>query len=301
MVDAYPRGVGGLGAVALRQMTTQDVPRAEEIGDEAFHQLDRRWLPRSWPEPTRRTPEHSAGWIARTTRLLATDGAGCWVAEHDGEVVGFATSLRRERLWILATFAVRPGLQGRGVGGPLLDRAAAHGAGCDRAMLAASDDPRALRRYWRAGFSFHPQLMLHGQVDRTALPTVEGLREGTDEDLAWMDELDRDLRGGPHGPDHVSLASGTRLVVSADRTGYAYASSASVQLLAARDATTASTLLWECLAGMADGAEVAHVTAANPWAVDVGQRAGLSLTTRGHLALRGMDPPAPYVHNGALL
>lgn len=290
-----------MDGVVVRPMTTDDVVAAEQISDEAFHQLDRRWLPRSWPEPQRRTPEHSATWIARTERLLETDAAGCWVSEYDGEVVGFATSLVRERLWILATFAVRPGLQGLGVGAPLLDRAIASGSACDRAMLAASDDPRALRRYWRAGFRFHPQLFLHGRVDRAALPSVTGLREGGPDDRAWMDQLDRELRGGPHGPDHVSLAESNRLFVATDRSGYAYASPTSVQLLAARDPGTASTLLWECLAGMPGKAEVAHVTAANPWAVDVGQQAGLSLVTRGHLALRGMEPPAPYVHNGALL
>ena len=49
--------------------------------------------------------------------------------------------MRRDLLWILATFVVRPGLQGRGVGGPLLDAALSYGTGCLRGMLAASGDP----------------------------------------------------------------------------------------------------------------------------------------------------------------
>ena len=46
---------------------------------------------------------------------------------------------------------------------------------------------------------------------------------------------------------------------------------------------------------------VGHVTAANQWAVDVGMAARLDLHQEGYLGLRGMKPPAPYVHNGALL
>ena len=43
------------------------------------------------------------------------------------------------------------------------------------------------------------------------------------------------------------------------------------------------------------------MTAANQWAVDVGLAARLALSTRGYLALRGMKPPTPYLHHGALL
>ena len=55
---------------------------------------------------------------------------------------------------------------------------------------------------------------------------------------------------------------------------------------------------------LADGpgeVTVAHVTAANAWAVDVGVAARLEVHHEGYLALRGMDPPAPYLHHGAML
>ena len=44
-----------------------------------------------------------------------------------------------------------------------------------------------------------------------------------------------------------------------------------------------------------------HVTSANQWVLDVGFAARLELHQEGYLGLRGMKPPAPYVHNGALL
>lgn len=286
----------------MRPMEAADVPVAERISADAFHAVDLVTYQRGWPDPEPRPPERSARWVARTLRLLDTDAAGCWVAEFAERVVGFATSMARERLWLLATFAVRPGHQGAGVGARLLAAAESHGAaaGCDRAMLAASDDPRALRRYWRAGFALHPQLLLHGSVDRSALPAVTGLRDGADDDRAWLDDLDRERRGAPHGPDHVALGEMGRLVVAADRSGYAYLGSAGPVLVAARTDDTARRLLWEGLARAESVVEVEHVTTANPWALDVGHAAGLSVYVRGQLGVRGMPPPTLYVHNGAL-
>ena len=81
-----------------------------------------------------------------------------------------ATSFRRETLWCLATYAVRPGRQGQGIGKPLLAAALHHGRACTRGMLSASSDPRAVRIYRQAGFDLHPQMYLTGTVDRSAIP-----------------------------------------------------------------------------------------------------------------------------------
>ncbi|MCM3514117.1 GNAT family N-acetyltransferase [Nocardioides sp. P86] len=289
----------------LRPMEHGDVAAAETLSGAAFEAVDTATRRPGRPEPGHRGPERVARWVTRTARFLETDPGGCWVAEDAAGLVGFATSVRRERLWVLVTFAVRPGSQGRGVGAALLARAETHGAGCDRAMLSASEDQGALRRYWAAGFSLHPQLLLHGRLDRSLLPSVSGLREGTAADRTWMDDLDRVLRGGPHGPDHVSLSEMAPLVVAGDRSGYAYAGPTGPALLAARDEATARDLLVECLARVEDRAgssvQVGHVTSLNVWAVDVALGLRLALDTQGHLAVRGMAPPTPYVHNGALL
>jgi GNAT superfamily N-acetyltransferase len=282
-------------------MTEADVEACDGVSGEAFHDVDLRRLRRDDPDPPPRTDEERARWRARTARFLTTDPEGCWVADDGGEVLGFATSLRRERVWILVTYAVRPGHQGRGIGKRVLSAAARYGDPCDRRMLSATDDPSALRRYWSAGFALHPQLAFRGEVDRSAIPAVAGLRDGTAEDIEWIDDLDRAIRGGPHGPDHTALAETGRLVVASDRGGYAYATSDHVPLLAARDVATAERLAWECLAAATGVFHVRHVTSANRWAVDVAMRARLTMGTNGHLALQGMAPPSPYIHNGALL
>ena len=287
--------------VLIRPMTADDVTTAEEISDLAFHELDRRTFPPSWPAPDRPTPEHSARWVAKTARLLEHDPGGCWVAEDATGVVGFATSLRREEVWCLATYAVRPGRQGKGIGRPLLEAALSHGRDCPRGLLSASMDPLAARRYRLAGFGLHPQMHLRGTVDRSVLPAVTGLREGDASDFELLDRIDRVHRGGGHGPDHASLLESGRLVVDVAGRGYAYLAGGRVELVAALEEDTAARLLWHCLATAEGEAVLAHVTGANQWAVEIGIRARLELGQGGYLGVRGMTPPSPYVHNGALL
>lgn len=287
-------------------MNLDDVPDAERLSGHAFLELDAATRTRDEPAPQGRSAEGAAAWQVRTRHVLTTDPGGCWVADEGGRMIGFATSYRRDLTWILATFAVTPGLQGAGVGRQLLDAAMTHARGCLRGMLAASDDPRAYRRYRSAGFSLHPQLLLRGVVDRSALPAVEHVREGTAGDQELMDSIDRQVRQAAHGGDHAVLRDLYRLLVTDRGTGAGYAyvdDKGQVALLAATNRRTATRLLWEAMAATPPGQqiELSHVTAHNEWAVDVGLAARLSVGTAGHLALRGMKPPVPYVHHGTFL
>ncbi|MBS43243.1 MAG: GNAT family N-acetyltransferase [Nocardioides sp.] len=286
-------------------MRPEDVVTAERLSAEAFREVDRRSLRPGDAEPSLRSPERAAGWVSRTEHLLRTDPGGCWVAEDaDGSLAGFATSFVRDTTWFLATYAVRPGLQGQGLGRQLLDAAMGHGRHCLHGMLSASSDPAATRRYLLAGFRLHPQMYLTGTLDRSVLPVVEHVREGTPADTDLMDSVDRRARGAAHGPDHALMQSIWRPLVSERGTGQGYAyvgHDGSLALLAATDRRTATRLLWAVLADGPAEPTVPHLTAANPWALDVGVQARLDVRTEGYLALRGMRPPAPYVHNGALL
>ncbi len=296
-----------MGEVLFRPMRPGDVPVAERLSDEVFLELDRRVYRRDQADPEPRTEGHRAGWIERTRHFLVTDADGCWVAEDaDGSMAGFATSIRREGTWILATYVVRTGLQGRGVGKQLLDLALTHSRGCLQGMLSASDDPRAVRRYLLAGFRMHPQMSLGGTVDRTAIPAGTGsrIREGTAADTDLMDSLDRRARGAGHGPDHPLMQRLFRAVVTDSTTGSGYAyltETGAVALLAASTRRTAERLLWSAIADGPAEQGIGHVTAANDWAIAVGTAARLELRTSGYLALRGLKPPTTYLHNGALL
>ena len=290
----------------IRPMRAEDVDAAERISSAAFLELDRRTYQRDWPEPQPRPSARSRAWSDRTLHLLGTDPGGCWVAERDGEVVGFATSLVRELMWVLASYAVRPGLQGRGIGTALLEASLQHGRGCLRGMLNASQDTMALRRYRLAGFDLLPQVLLWGRVARADLPEVRHVREGTEADRDLLDSVDRRTRGAAHGPDHEVLMSELRLVVTdrAAAQGYAYLGpSGSTVALAATSRATAAALMWEGLAASDPEVPVesGHISPANQWALDVAMAARLQIHARGFLALRRMADPAPYVPHPAFL
>jgi GNAT superfamily N-acetyltransferase len=290
--------------VLIRPMTLDDVTAAERLSDAAFFELDVRERRATDPEPEHRTPAHQATWASRLEHFVRTDPGGCWVAEDDTGMVGMATSFRRETLWCLATYVVRPGVQGQGIGKPLLAAAMSHGRGCTRAALASSSDAKAVRTYHRAGFALHPQMHLTGTLDRSLLPVVEKVRDGGAGDIDLMESVDRATRGAGHGPDHEWMLGVWRLLVSdtTTGTGYAYVDERGrLALLGATNRRTATRLLWAALAEGGEQAAITHVTGANQWALDVGFAARLELRQEGYLGLRGMKPPTPYVHHGALL
>jgi GNAT superfamily N-acetyltransferase len=291
-----------VGDARIRPMTVDDVPLAERVTAIGFHELDTRMFRRSWPEPELRPADRAGRWIARTEHLIGTDPGGCWVAELDGELLGVAVSFVREKLWLLASYAVVPEAQGLGLGKALLAPSLEHGRGCLRGMLNASSDPRALRRYHDAGFRLYPQMFLWGRPDRSQLPVVEHVREGTESDIDLMDSLDRRTRGAAHGVDHQVLIRQLRLVVTETSSGQGYAYlDHGVALLAASDKRAASRLMWEAIASTEGDIRSGHITPENSWAVDVGLAARLELHQEGFAGLRHLRPPTPYLPHGALM
>jgi RimJ/RimL family protein N-acetyltransferase len=287
-------------------MRPEDARAVEQLSDEAFHDLDVRTHRPGWPEPSRRSPSASARWASWAEHLVRTDPGGSWVAEDDSGIIGAVASMRRDTTWILSGYFVRPGLQGRGLGKQLLHAALSHGVGCLRGIIASSDDPAAVRRYRLAGFTLQPTMLMRGRVDRSALPVVDRVREGSLGDVDLMDSVDRRVRDCAHGPDHEVMAKEFRIVV-ADRTtgqGYVYLRpDGSPYLLAATNRRTATDLLWEALAATSpdEVVEVPHISAVNEWAVDVGLAARLDLHTSGYLGLRHLKAPMPYLHSGRFL
>lgn len=299
--------------VVIRPLTPADVEAAERLSDDAFFELDTRLRGPGDPEPERRSEAWRRAWMDRTAHFVATDAEGSWVAEDEHGLVGMASSFLRESTWILATFVVRPGEQGRGIGRRLLDRAASYGAAGagagegparpPRGMLCASSDPLAVRSYHRIGFDLHPLMSFRGTVDRSLIPAVGPVREGTADDAGLLDELDRRSRGAGHGPDHALLLDQFRLLVDPAGHGYAYLKRATndVAVLAADDEETAARLAWTAVAEAPGEVRFGRITSAMRWAVDLGMAARLPLRQGEYVALRGMSPPATYIPDGMFL
>jgi len=287
--------------VELRPLTAADVEAAERASDITFVEADRLTRRVSEPEPTPRASTVTKQWIDRTHYFLNQDPAGCWVAMDGENLVGFAFSQNRGRFWFLWTYGVLPSHQGRGIGRRLMDVVLAHADGRP-GLFSSSVHPGATRRYRLAGFLLYPQMRMVGTVDRTTLPAITGLREGTADDFEWMDALDTRLRCDGHGPDHPYMCNSLRLMVTRARDGYVYINdSGRAMLLAAANEESASTLLWEALASSHSNTLVNCITTANHWAVDVGLAARLDIGQEGYLAVRGMAEPAPYLASGHFL
>ena len=290
----------------IRPMRPEDVPVVERLTAEEFYELDVRSHRPGWPEPSMRSEAKAEKWRRRMEHMLRHDPGGCWVADDHTGVIGVAAALKRDVTWVLATYAVRGGLQGRGVGRQLLDAALSHGAGCLRGMLSSSEDPKAVRRYRLAGFTMHPAMFCMGKVARDLLPVVERVRDGSAGDIDLMNSVDRQVRDAAHGVDHELLTSTYRLVV-VDRStgsGYAYVEpGGGPYLLAATNRRTATDLLWETLAASSpeEPCTIGHISAQNEWAIDVGMAARMDLNLSGYLGLRGMKPPMPYLPCGHFL
>src|SRR4051794_33907929 len=182
------------------------------------------------------------------------DPEGAWVAEADGTVIGIALAIVREDVWGLSLLGVHPDHQSKGVGRALLDATLVYAEGRRGAIILSSEDPRAMRRYFRAGFALRPCVCLHGIADRSTLPAGLRSRPGSAvDDRELCDAASRHVRGAAHGPDlEAFVGAGSRLFVH-DDGGWAALRDGQVACLAARDEAIARDLLWTVLAEAGTG------------------------------------------------
>jgi GNAT superfamily N-acetyltransferase len=252
------------------------------------------------PEPRPRDLEHAR----LRHRVFAThDPEGAWVAEDERGLAGCALAVKREGVWGLSLLVVRPDAQSTGVGSELLRRAHDYAHDAHGRIILASPDPRAIRAYARLGLELHPCFSAAGTPRDVRAPAA--LREGTAQDVAFTEDVDRFARGGGRRSSiETLLATGETLLVLPGR-GYAVVGRAGeLRTLAALDDEGAAAVLRGVLA-RAQGKQVAvnHLTAAQQWAVPVCHEAGLDLCgARGPVFLSGeVGGFTPYLPSGAFL
>src|SRR5271166_3534361 len=103
--------------IIFRPARADELQRAEELVVRSINDLTQRHG--FGPMATLRPPEFQLF-------SLRDDPDGLWLAEADGEILGFAFSWVCGDLWFLAELFVAPGQQGRGIGKELLTRTFEH-------------------------------------------------------------------------------------------------------------------------------------------------------------------------------
>jgi GNAT superfamily N-acetyltransferase len=133
-----------------------------------------------------------------------------WVAEQDGRIVGMAAAAFRGHHWHLTYLFVTPACHVQGIGGALLAHIHQAGlaAGCTLFTLHASDDPRALTRYYRLGLAPAPPFAGWSATEprfpqATPADTLEPvlLRLDDPATLNTVDDIDKAVRGIRRGAD----------------------------------------------------------------------------------------------------
>jgi GNAT superfamily N-acetyltransferase len=270
-------------------MQSDDIDAAAEVAAAAFQRdLGDPVLGRRWRE--------------RIAYPWQTDPGGAFVAERNGQVIGVAEAIVRERLWCLSMLAVQPGIQSTGAGRSLMERAAEYGAAADCGLIVSSNDPRALRLYADFGFAMHPTFEASGVVERRRVPALDAsVREDDGGDLDAFAGLTRAIRGAPYTDElGLALAQGARVLRIADRGFAAVNAEGLLWALVARDEEAAGALLWSALALAEGPARVRWITGAQQWAIEIVARAGLRLAAYGALCVRGTPGPlAPFLPNNA--
>jgi len=288
--------------VTIRPLLAQDAAAVAAVA--------RASLGRLYPEEDAGPEEERigvAGSTARIAHLQLTDPGGCWVAEHDGQIVGTAIGLIREGVWGLSLFAVLPDHQGLGIGSRLYAPALEYGAAEPGGIILSSSHPAAMRRYARSpGYRLLPAVGMSGAWDPRRVPDSLRCRPGDlVADAQTIDAASLHVRGASHMRDLPTLIDrpGVTLLVI-DGEGFACARRGCPWLLAARSEAAAEDLLWGAIASGPRGATVSvdFVTAENQWAIRVGLEAGLAISPDGPTFVRGeVGPMAPYLPSGAYL
>ena len=134
----------------------------------------------------------------------------------------------REELWFLSAFWVRPGLQGKSIGGPLLDRAMAEGRrrGVSIFFTWSSLDRTAMAIYMRRGLlPGTPIMTFVGPSNSLSIDLPVGV-EVAPLVAQHAIEIDAEVRAVRREIDHAHLAttsSGREVRRSGQVIGYFYA------------------------------------------------------------------------------
>jgi|CXWL01.1.fsa_nt_gi ribosomal protein S18 acetylase RimI-like enzyme len=267
-----------------RPMLETDLAAAMYVGKYAMDGLIRS----EGREPSTWNPAVGAS----QRHLLATDPDGCWVAEINGLVIGFAQAFVRGDIWFLAQLFVHPEVHALGIGHELLRRAAQYGRARDVGVFSvvSSTSPAAQSLYMRNGmFAFAIGYRLVAPIGALLdLPQPVANKKIVVDCSGWQDpmaELDRATFGADRRMDHAFYLNdwpdgnaSFALMRDGDFLGYGYASLPGfIAPLAAYEAEDQLPLLRTC----AEWLDGRGATEGTVWVLSLNQTLITALLSRG--------------------
>lgn len=214
-------------SLVVRPADADELARAEELVVRSINDL---------------TVRHGFGPIAAPRSqdfqafCLQDDPRGVWLAEDDGEIVGFALSWVCGRLWFLAELFVAPGRQGQGIGNELLNRTMLHASqagATEKSLITFAFNVVSQGLYVRHGL--FPRVPIHlcsaerkflmGQAQGPALHATP--IRATAGDREMLRQLDVSTLGVSREKHHRYMLGdpkmkGVFLENEGERVGYAY-------------------------------------------------------------------------------
>lgn len=165
-----------------------------------------------------------------------------------------------------------------------------------------------MRRYaLTPGYRLLPAVDPRGAPDARAAPDALRCRPGdVVADAQTIEAASPHVRGASHPARPADAPRRARPQPAGDRRreGFACVRSGTPAPLAARNEAAAEDLLWGAITSGPPGGSVSidFATAENQWAIRVGLAAGLTITPKGTLFVRGeVGRLAPYLPSGAYL
>jgi len=280
----------GESGVARRPARPEDVEAAADLFLVAVADLHGRSGTPATPPP-RPVVLANYGHILRTGIFV--------VAESGGRMVALANAIVRDRLWFLSGFWTLPGLQKRGIGGPLLRAVwdAGRDAGAETFFTWSSVDVGAMASYMKLGLLPGTQILSFAGTARR-LPAVPHGFELRPLTVAAAAAVDRGIRGTARTMDHSFWIDergfdACEVLCEGRQAGYFYTSGGVIgpaAWLEGRDAEAVLALAFQRAA--AGGHEVRLATTGfNHAAIRFALGAGLTLASCSHLLLS-----APFGH-----
>jgi GNAT superfamily N-acetyltransferase len=201
----------------IRPGTKEDLFDAFVIFQSALHGLYES-VGKASPEekPKREELSPSFEYFRMFTEHFMQTAKHFYVAEEDGDIIGFSRSMARNNVLQLSDFFVHPDMQAKGIGKRLLESAFSPDAKYNRVVIGTSNI-RALTRYLKSGVKFRFTIYDWSRIPEIVPFETDLLIEPftpTPKNVAILNSVDKIILGYTREVDHIWL--------SKNRHGYFY-------------------------------------------------------------------------------